>query len=260
MAVTSYAPGSFCWAELHTTDPEAAKKFYGEMFGWDHADVPMPEGVYTMLRIGEQEVGALCSAQPGVPPHWQAFFSTPDIGASTAKVTSLGGKVIAGPFDVMTAGRMAVCQDPQGAVFSLWQAGQYIGANYDGPLNRIVWPELTTPDPVGAVAFYSALFDWATKPASDFDKAQYIEWQSGGQSIGGLMPMRGDQWQGVPPNWGVYVTVANCDERVTKAQSLGAKVCVPPTDIPNTGRFSVLFDPQGAGINIIQMTGMHANA
>ena len=259
MAITSYAPGSFCWAELHTTDPDAAKKFYAEMFGWNHLDFPMPQGVYSMLRVDDYDVGALCDTQPGVPPHWGAYFSTPDIAASAAKVSSLGGKVIAGPFDVMAAGTMAVCQDPQNAIFSLWQAGQHIGATYDGPLNRIVWPELSTPDPSGAVAFYSGLFGWATKPASDFDAAQYIEWQNGGQSIGGLLPMRGDKWQGVPPNWGVYVTVANCDERVSKGQSLGAKVCVPPTDIPNTGRFSLLFDPQGAAISIIQMTGAHAS-
>ena len=252
--IESYAPGDFCWAELQTSDPAAAKKFYGDMFGWEAVDFPMPQGAYTMLRIGADDVGALTGMQPGAPPHWGVYFATADIEESAAKIGKLGGKVIAGPFDVMDAGRMLVAHDPQGAFFSLWQAGRHIGATYGGPLNQIVWPELGTPDPTAAVAFYGALLGWGTKPDSGFDSAMYIEWQHGGRSIGGLLPMKGDEWKGVPPHWGVYVTVSDCDERAAKATSLGAKLCVPPRDIPNTGRFSLFSDPQGAMISIIHLT------
>jgi predicted enzyme related to lactoylglutathione lyase len=54
----------------------------------------------------------------------------------------------------------------------------------------------------------------------------------------------------------IYITVANCDERAARATQLGGNVCVPPTDIPNVGRFSVIGDPQGATFSLIQMTGM----
>ncbi len=75
--------------------------------------------------------------------------------------------------------------------------------------------------------------------------------------MGGMLPMRGDQWQGVPPHWMIYVTVADCDERAKHAAEIGGKVCVPPTDIPNTGRFSVISDPQGAMFALIQMAASH---
>jgi predicted enzyme related to lactoylglutathione lyase len=78
--------------------------------------------------------------------------------------------------------------------------------------------------------------------------------------MGGLLPMQGAQWQGVPPHWSIYITVADCDERAARAGQLGGKVCVPPTDIPNVGRFSVIGDPQGAMFNIIQMTAMYQSA
>jgi predicted enzyme related to lactoylglutathione lyase len=71
--------------------------------------------------------------------------------------------------------------------------------------------------------------------------------------------MRGPEWAGVPPHWMIYVTVADCDERTTKAQQLGGKTCVPPTDIPNVGRFSVISDPQGSVFSLVQMKAMAAS-
>ena len=75
-----------------------------------------------------------------------------------------------------------------------------------------------------------------------------------------MMPMRGEEWKGVPPHWMIYVSVADCDERAARIKQLGGNVCVPPTDIPNVGRFSVVNDPQGATFSIIQMSGIHAPA
>lgn len=164
------------------------------------------------------------------------------------------------PFDVMDSGRMAAAQDPMGAHFSIWQANRHIGASHGGPFGQVVWPELTTTNPEAAVAFYSGLFGWQTKPAAGIDTAQYVEFQNGGASIGGLMPMRGPEWEGIPPHWMCYVTVPNCDERAAKAAELGATVCVQPTDIPNVGRFSVITDIQGATFSIIQMTAIHQTA
>ena len=63
--------------------------------------------------------------------------------------------------------------------------------------------------------------------------------------------------RGDAPYWMIYVTVANCDERTARAAALGAEICVQPMDIPNTGRFAVITDEQGATFSIIQMTGGH---
>ena len=258
--IESYAPGSFCWAELATTDAAAAKQFYGEMFGWTAVDLPMPEGVYTLFQSGGNDAAAVYTPRPGVPVHWGVYFSVASADQSAAQIEPSGGKLIAGPFDASDAGRMAIGQDPQGATFSVWQAKRHIGATHGGPLGCVVWPELATGDPAGAAAFYSRLFGWNTKPESGVAEAQYTEWVNGGKSMGGLLAMHGEQWKGVPPHWSIYITVANCDERAAKATQLGGAVCVPPTDIPNVGRFSVIADPQGAAFNLIQMTGMYQTA
>lgn len=220
----------------------------------------MPEGVYTLFQSGVNDAAAVCSAPPGVPVHWGVYSSVAAADQSAARIEPCGGKLIADPFDAHDASRMAVAQDPQGAVFSLWQAKRHIGATHGGPLGQVVWPELATTDPAGAAGFYSRLFGWKTRPETGVAEAAYTEWQNGGVSIGGLLPMQGDHWQGVPPHWMIYITVADCDERAATAHRLGAEICVPPKDIPNVGRFSVIADPEGAAFSIIQMTAVHPPA
>jgi len=258
--IESYAPGSFCWAELATNDTAAAKEFYSQMFGWTPVDMPMPEGVYTLFQYEGNDAAAVYAARPEIPVHWGVYFSVESADDSAAKIGPAGGRVIAGPFDAHDVGRMAVVQDPQGATFSLWQAKKSIGATHGGPLSQVSWPELVTADPAGAAAFYTSIFGWKTKPETGVAEAQYTEWVNAGQSIGGLMPMKGAEWQGVPPHWGIYVSVADCDERAARAQQLGAKICVPPMDIPNVGRFAVINDAQGATFSIVHLTATHQPA
>ena len=259
--IESYTPGSFCWAELATSDTASAKKLYTGMFDWTVLEHAMPQGIYTIFQSEGNDVGAMHGGlQPGVPPNWAVYFSVTSVDESSAKIASLGGKVVAGPFDVMDKGRMAVAQDPQGAMFSLWQPMKHPGATHGGPLNQISWPELTTPDPAGAVAFYTGLFGWKTKPETGAGTAEYVEWINAGKHIGGLMPMRGNEWHGVPSHWMIYVTVADCDRSAAKAQELGGKICIPPNDIPNVGRFAVINDAQGAVFSVIKLTQIQKSA
>src|ERR1700761_2964203 len=109
--IESYKPGSFCWAELATTDPEGAKKFYGSMFGWSYKDAPMPNGVYTMFQVDGNDAAAMYQAQPGMPPNWGAFFSTTDVAASADKARSLGGEIVMGPMEIGPAGSLAVVKE-----------------------------------------------------------------------------------------------------------------------------------------------------
>ena len=262
--VTSHAAGSFCWIELNTSDPGAAKKFYTDLFGWAAEDTPAgPDMVYTMLRLRGLEVGAMCGLQPeqkahGVPPHWMTYISVESADDAASKAASLGGTVLAGAFDVMDVGRMAIIQDPQGATFCVWQAKAHIGAKLVGETGTFGWDELWTTDTGKAAEFYTGLFGWAAKDSgANMAGGGYTEWQLGGQSIGGMMKIQPEMGP-VPPNWLPYFMVEDCDDISSKAAASGGKLFVPPTDIPNVGRFSVIQDPQGATFAIIKLTGPHA--
>lgn len=118
--------GAFSWSELTTSDPAGAAAFYGELFGWKVKD-PMPEmGDYRVASLGEAMVAGIMSPPPGsppMPPHWGCYVTVDDTDRSVEKAIALGGKLLVPPMDVPTVGRMAVLQDPQGAVISIMQYG-----------------------------------------------------------------------------------------------------------------------------------------
>jgi predicted enzyme related to lactoylglutathione lyase len=113
-------PGTMCWHEVMTRDSKTAREFYTQVFGYDLEDL---EGMdYSTLKLGDTVVGGLMGMTPDtpeeIPPHWMAYFAVEDTDAATQRVTDGGGAVRQPPFDTLY-GRMAVVQDPQGAVFSI---------------------------------------------------------------------------------------------------------------------------------------------
>ena len=249
--VTQHAPGTFCWPELCTTDQDGAKKFYTALFGWTFTDSDIGGGEsYTMLKLKGKDAGALYRLGKeqlgrGVPPHWTSYVAVENADAATAKVKQLGGSVMKDPFDVFDHGRMAVVQDPTGATFCLWQAKKNIGVGVLNETGALCWTELLTTDTDKAGGFYKQLFGWKTETMPMGSGATYTMFKNGEPYAGGMMKIT-QQMGPIPSNWGVYFQVDDCDKATVKAQGLGAKTVVPPTDIPEMGRFSTLTDPQGA--------------
>lgn len=110
------------------------------------------------------------------------------------------------------------------------------------------WCELVTDDPAKAADYYGQLFGWSVKEMGA-EMGHYRVVSVGDRGIGGIMSC--PEGQKMPPHWGCYVTVANVEETVAKARSLGGGVIVEPMDIPNVGRMAVLKDPQGAVVSVI---------
>ncbi len=258
MEITAHAPGTFCWIELGTTHPDEAKSFYSKLFGWRTNDIPLPEGMdgmYTMLQINKKDVAALHKLQPsdieqGVPPRWFLYVAADDVDATTGTVMALGGTVVAGPFDIDPAGRMAVIQDPSGAMLGLWQAKAHIGTKLVDEPGTIGWCELATRDTETAGAFYAKLFDWAVE-TGNVTGVEYTMFSKNEKPAGGMMAID-ENWGEVPPHWMIYFRVDNCDETVEKVKALDGQVLVDPMDIPGTGRFAMAMDPQGAKFAFIQ--------
>jgi len=111
------------------------------------------------------------------------------------------------------------------------------------------WTELMTTDPEAAKKFYATLFGWELEKF-DAEGMEYTVVKVAGEEMGGIMGIP-PQAAGSPPHWSTYVTVDNVDETVRKAESMGAKIAMPPKDIPDVGRFAVFQDPQGAFLAVI---------
>jgi predicted enzyme related to lactoylglutathione lyase len=260
----NYKPGTFCWVELATTDGEAAKKFYTELFGWSFTDRPIGPGmVYTMLKLDGKDTGALYQLdgeklKQGIPPHWLSYAAVNSADETAAKAKELGATVLAEPFDVMTVGRMAVIQDPTGAVFALWQAKDHKGAGVVNVPNSFCWNELMTTDTAKDADFYTGIFGWG-KDTQNFGPLEYTMFSNDDRPAGGMLKITPEMGN-IPPNWLVYFAVDDCDAKTRKATELGASVMKPPDHIPSIGRFSILTDPQGAAFALIKLENPQESA
>lgn len=124
----SYRSGTPCWTDLQTTDVEAAKAFYGELFGWTFDDMPTPMGAtYSLAQVGPETVAAIApqpamGAQNSIPPTWNIYIAVDDADKAVAAASDNGGTVLMAADDIPGSGRMAFVADPSGAAVGHWQA------------------------------------------------------------------------------------------------------------------------------------------
>jgi uncharacterized protein len=234
---TSYPPGTFSWAELATSDADAAKAFYTQLFGWEYEDNPVPDDqVYSMARRDGHHVAALFSSDQ--PPHWNCYVTVTSADETARAAKDNGGAVMAEPFDVMDVGRMAVIADPAGAALCLWEPRAHIGATLVNTPGAMTWNDLVTPDPEGAAEFYGKLFGWTTEEIPDAGGYRTI--RNGDRTNGGIMPN-----QDGPPNWLPYFGHEDVERLAGEIEGLGGRLYNGPVRMPQ-GSIAVLADPQGA--------------
>ncbi|MCA9883055.1 MAG: VOC family protein [Anaerolineaceae bacterium] len=256
--VTKYPQGHFSWADNSSKDAAAAKKFYLDVMGWDKEEVPMGGGeFYTMFKQDGQHVAGLGQMQQqmmdsGMPSVWNNYISVDDVDAMAEKAKSLGGTVIAGPFDVFESGRMATIQDPTGAFISLWQPKNHIGAGLVNTVGAMCWNELMTSDVEKAKTFYSDLLGWTYNKMDMGEAGDYWLIQNAGRPNGGIFPLMGEM-AGMPPSWAAYFTVADIEATAEKVEAAGGKIHVPVSEATGTGRFILAEDPAGAICYFIQL-------
>jgi uncharacterized protein len=282
-----YIPGVPCWVEASEPDPEAALDFYGGLFGWEFEDA-MPlrsEGRYFIaggetrgssnFDLSGGDVAALRSIPEAAPPMavWNTYFWVDSADEAASKVRDAGGGIATEPFDFVDACRMAVCTDPEGAAFGVWEAREHKGARLVNDPGALVFNGLNTRDVQGARSFYGSVFGWQTGAigggAEGWTLPGYGDWlerehhpglrnqmaEAGAPEgfedvVASIIPIADDQ-PDTPAHWSVTFAVDDADAAAKKATELGGKVIVPPFDGPwststYTIRVTVLADPQGA--------------
>ncbi len=248
-------PNHPIWADLASDDLERSKEFYGSLFGWTSETVAPPEaGSYTMFHLDGKMVAAAQTTMEGqAPAVWRIYVHVTDAEASTEKAREAGATIFMGPMDVFDTGRLTFLADPTGAAIGLWQPKTHPGAEVMFKPGSLAWFELSTRDIDTAKRFYKDAFGWEAKTSDAGGGMQYTEFQLGGRSIAGGMPM-GPEQEGMPPYWGLYFGVDDVDASTTRVEELGGKVMVPPQDFPG-GRFSIVMDPNGSAFGLLRMSG-----
>jgi predicted enzyme related to lactoylglutathione lyase len=244
---TSHPAGTFSWSDLQTDDLDRAKSFYADLLGWSYDDIPIGDGaVYSMAKVGGKSVAGLGERQDdSIPPHWNCYVTVDDADAVAARAGELGANVLAPPFDVFDAGRMAAFADPQGAILSIWQPRESIGAQMVNEVGALTWNDLMSPDIPASSDFYRALFGWDISEIEGAE-GQYWSITNNGRMNGGIMPTP----EGGHPVWNLYFAVEDVDATVARAGELGGRTIAPRMDVPNGTSFAVLSDPSGAVFSV----------
>ncbi|MER5935473.1 VOC family protein [Streptomyces sp. NPDC002054] len=241
-------------------DPQAAIDFYSDLFGWAGEIGPPDTGGYAVCELKGKPVAGIMAAMnpdgtvpdPLPPAVWTTYLSTDSVEATEKAVRDAGGQVMMPGMDVMDLGRMAVLTDPQGAVFGVWEAGEFYGAGIVNEHGALIWNELSTNDTAGASEFYGRVLPMTFVPSEMEGAGGYTEFQVDGRAVGGMMSLEKAP-PGTPPHWLPYFNVDDPDSITAAAERAGANVLAPPFDMV-AGRMAVLADPQGAVFAVIAAT------
>jgi predicted enzyme related to lactoylglutathione lyase len=262
-----YAHGVPCLVSGVYPDPAAAADFYSELFGWETEEL-MPDdhpGSYVVGRLRGRHAASIVSQHGGpTPPEpvWSTLVWVDSADEAVAKAIDAGGDVLGAAFDSPGGGRQAVISDPAGAVFSVWEARERRGAEVVNEPGAWAMSSLSTPDPEGAVRFYSDVFGWDTRmfdmgsgEITMFTVPSYV----GGEPqqpvprdvVAVMLPPAGEGTRDAA--WTVDFWVGDVEGAAAKVSAAGGDVLAGPHEVPGSGfRQAVVRDPQGALLSLTQ--------
>jgi len=241
----SVSAGRFVWHDLVTEDPEACRRFYASLLGWEFEETQRLGRPYTLARKGTQRVAGMLAVKPGGEKRsqWLAFVSVPDVDKAVAEAETAGGRTLVAARDVEKIARAAVIADPQGAALGF--ARFYAGDPPDqaSPLGgRFFWMEYFARDPQAALSFYTTLLGYKSEETERVAGLAYHVLRSE-RGRAGLLPV---PQPGMRPAWLPYVMVNDPAALAARAASLGGTVLFAPRPDVRKGTLAVVADPSGA--------------
>lgn len=247
--------GRVAWVDLSTPDVGRARRFYGDLLGWDFRVQQTDMGDYVVAHAGGREVAGMMAPAAGTeasPSVWTTFVHVDDMEATLAAITEAGGRVEAVPFEIPGGARVAVVVDRTGAMFALISGGPTPDAAYfsEEP-GAVCWVELMTSRVDDAIDFYGAVFGWSAETDSS-GPLPYTVCRLDGRETGGIIGRPDHVPAEVPDSWSVYFTVDDCAHTERRATGLGGSVILASTPTP-MGPFAVLADPMGAAFQVMQV-------
>lgn len=244
---TAFPPGTPCWVDVFSSDPDKAAGFYAALFGWRYEEGAPEFGGYGTFYAGDHRVAGIMrnDGQGGNPDVWSTYLATKDAADCVERAKNAGATVIGDLMSVGDLGTMAVLMDPVGGVFGLWQAGTHTGfTKYNEP-GCVIWDEYHSKDFAATKQFYGDLFGWEWQVTSDTDDFRYVTGTVEGEPAVGMMDSASLLPEQVPSHWAIYFSVDDVDAAAQQVSASGGSVLRPPETTP-FGRIADVADPTGA--------------
>jgi uncharacterized protein len=242
--------GKIVWNDLMTEDLDAARHFYGGVFGWtfDNYSARPGRGRYAIARMGNVYVAGLVPVPSRADgqkiSRWLPYVSVDNVDRAVARAIDAGAKVAAAAQEI-GFGRVAAIVDPEGAVIGL--ARSKVGDPDDDAtrpkVGRIVWTELlTNRAPTEVAKFYRSLVDYDVKTL-ERRGGEYTLLTMQGEDRAGILKNPSSEWQ---PVWLTYIGVDDLVAASARVESFGGKVILPPSPTFREGTLALVSDPSGA--------------
>ncbi|WP_426366680.1 VOC family protein [Streptomyces sp. E-08] len=248
---TPRSPGTPCWVSLMVHGLDATQEFYNALFDWEFVPGPQQLGPYVRALLGGKEVAGIGQLPPDrhLRIAWTPYLATEDADETAERIRCCGGTVAVGPLDAGEAGRLAICSDPAGAVFGVWQAEAHHGTVIAGPPGTPVWNELLTYETSSTGKFYRSVFGYEVEPVVSADH-DYATLQVAGAPVASLHGVGDALPRDRGPHWMTYFEVADTDAATRLVLELGGQVLRPPRE-GTAGRLALVADPEGAVFTLV---------
>lgn len=247
--------GTFCWADLLPADQERAIAFYSAVAGWNATVTGAEYGGYAMAYNGhpapEVMVAGINPAVSDLDPGWTVYLATSDLGATLASVIASGGEQLMARMDIPGMGAMALCREPAGATFGIWEATGHAGFGAYGEPGAFCWAEVHSTDAGATRAFFEDAFGLRSTTLEESPAFTYYQLSAPGEPepTFGVMQLGGDH-AAKTSAFSAYLYLADVDDAIARALAAGATLDRPAVDT-GFGRMATLLDSEGAAIRVI---------
>jgi uncharacterized protein len=252
-ATNEHRPGKFVWADLFTTDPVAATKFYSGVFGWTANKITQDGKTYTVFSNGSRPVAGLAPRPPSNtkrPSRWISYIAVADLSSTLKVVTRAGGQIRAEARDFPERGQQAIIADNEGSTIGLIQSTSGDSIDTEPQPGDWNWFELYVKQPQVVSGFYRQVINYDTAPDLRTERKNDFLLSSGGLARAGVAPLpdRADAKAG----WLGVVRVASIDETLARVTKLGGEVLVSPRAAAYESRFAIIADSTGGTIGLVE--------
>ncbi len=258
----AYLAGKVVWHDLLTDEPEASRRFYGELFGWEFEELGLRVGTfrsinYTLIRHHGRLIGGMVDTsrlnrdREVDISQWIVLLSVEDIDQAVATLSEAGGTVFTPPTDLADRGRIAVVADAQGALFSMLQTRDGDPADTVPGIGDFLWDELWAADVEQATVFYQRLANYDAEnrfveddSAGDQSSGYRVLSTNGTPRVGILA----NPVEGLQPVWVTYIRVEDPAAVTAKVNALGGQILLDAQQRDIGGRVALIAGPSGEGI------------
>jgi predicted enzyme related to lactoylglutathione lyase len=240
-------PGKFVWHNLVTSDGEAARRFYGGLFGWEFE--VKEDGRYSVIMFHGRNLGGILDAsKDGNAPkrgRWLSAMSVANLEASLAAVDAAGGKQLEAPIDVPGVGHVVTVEDADGAVLHLLSSGRGDPPDVEPQVHTWLWHELLANHADRALEFYEGAFGYRVEPLKKKPSSDYRVLWSSGEARAGILA---NPFEGTRSAWVPYVRVDDPAALAERVAELGGTVVIAPRPDVRDGTLALVLDPSGAPV------------